>query len=312
LEKIGFRDKDVPMRSSESGIPVTGASGFTARGRQVSVKGGPLIMGIINVNDDSFSGDGRIDAAWALDRARELAGDGADIIDIGAESARTNRAPVSEREEIRRLLPVVAGFAGAFAGNPAPPLLSVNAWRPGVAERILSVGGDILNDMGGLADDRNARICAATGASLLIMHTVGEPKVSHGHVTYADILGTLAGFFEEKIAMACEAGVAREAILLDPGIDFAKQAADNLAIYGNLGRLHALGRPILLPVSLKGVIGRVLGIADPAGRDAGTAACIVAGMLRGASLFRVHNVRMARETIAAVAGVTGSARQDEP
>ena len=151
----------------------------------------------------------------------------------------------------------------------------------------------MLNDLSALQDDRNARICAQAGAALLIMHSVGSPKIAHTHVTYQDAIGELLNFFREKISLAERAGVPRDAIVLDPGIDFAKQAADNLRIYRELESLLEFERPILLPVSRKSIIGSVLGISDPCERDPATAACIVAGMLRGASIFRVHNVEMA-------------------
>lgn len=254
-------------------------------------------MGILNINDDSFSGDGRLDAAWALGRAAEMVAEGADIIDVGGESARTNRAAVPAEEEWRRIEPFVSGFAGAVAravprdpGQLFPPLLSVNTWRPEVAAPALAAGAEILNDMGGLPDATNAALCAQTGAALLVMHSVGEPKVAHTHVRYPDVLAEMAAFFEEKIARALAAGVAEESILLDPGIDFAKQRDDNLRVYRELSKLARFGRPVLLPVSRKGVIGDVLGISEAAERDAGTIACVVAGQLRGAAIFRVHNI----------------------
>ena len=155
----------------------------------------------------------------------------------------------------------------------------------------------MLNDIGALPTDENARLCAATGAALLIMHSVGVPKVAHTHVSYDDVMTRLEEFFAEKIALAERAGVSRDALILDPGIDFAKQRADNLRIYRELDRLAHFDRPILLPVSRKTVIGDVLGIANPAERDAGTIACIVQGMLRGAAIFRVHNVRAAAQAV---------------
>jgi len=257
-------------------------------------------MGIININDDSFSGDGKIDTTWALERARTLIAEGADIIDVGAESARTNRQAISPQQELDRLAPFLEQFP-AFIADCAirdplqltPPLLSINTWRPEVAGPALAINGDILNDMSGLPDDRNAKLCAQHQAALLIMHSMGEPKIPHTHVQYEDVIASLDAFFEEKITLARQAGLAEESILLDPGIDFAKQKDDNLAIYGRLFHLKRFHRPILLPVSRKSVIGRVLDIADPTQRDAGTAACMVAGILRGASIFRVHNVEMA-------------------
>lgn len=278
---------------------------FLARGRTISIADRPLVMGIVNLSVDSFSGDGVAGTEAALQRSRELIADGADIIDIGAESARTNRGPISPEEEASKLLEFIAAWNHAALRTPSgePVLLSINTWRPAVVRAVLPAGGDLLNDIGALPTDENARACAETGAALLIMHSIGEPKVPHTHVGYDDIMARLDAFFEEKIRMAIAAGLPREAILLDPGIDFAKQRADNLRIYRELSRLHRFERPILLPVSRKTVIGEVLGIADPAQRDAGTVACIVQGMAQGAHLFRVHNVRAAAQTVRMIAAL---------
>ena len=269
---------------------------LTARGVTLEWPRRPLIMGIVNLSVDSFSGDGLADVEAALAKARGLVAEGAEIIDIGAESARTNREPIGAEEEAAQLV----RFIGRWDGGG---LLSVNTWRPAVARAALAAGGHILNDIGALPTDENARICAATGAALLIMHSVGVPKVAHTHVGYDDVMTRLDEFFAEKIALAERAGVPRDALLLDPGIDFAKQRADNLRIYRELDRLAHFARPILLPVSRKTVIGDVLGIADPAARDAGTVACIVQGMLRGAAIFRVHNVWAAAQAVRIIAAV---------
>jgi len=269
----------------------------------------PLVMGIVNLVADSFSGDGVTDIDAALARARQQIADGAEIIDIGAESARTNRGPIPEAEEAAQLKRFIERWPELRGGRPEGtpwPLLSINAWRPGVIREVLPQGGDLLNDIGGLPTDENARLCAETGAALLIMHTIGQPKVPHTHVGYDDIMARLEEFFAEKIAMAERAGVAREAIVLDPGIDFAKQRGDNLRIYRELERLQKFERPILLPVSRKTVIGDVLGLPYAAERDAGTVACIVQGMLRGAHIFRVHNVRAAAQAVRTIASVTGT------
>lgn len=269
-------------------------------------------MGIVNLSVDSFSGDGVVDVDAAIEKARGLLADGADIIDVGAESARTNRAPISEEEEAAMLVRFIerwdggAGSREQGARSILPALLSLNTWRPPVARAALAVGGHILNDIGALPTDENARICAETGAALLIMHSIGAPKVPHTHVGYNDIMARLEEFFAEKIALAERAGVAREAIILDPGIDFAKQRADNLRIYRELERLAQFERPILLPVSRKTVIGEVLGLPNAAERDAGTVACIVQGMLRGAQIFRVHNVRAAVQAVRIVEAVEGA------
>ena len=269
---------------------------LVARGVTLEWPRRPLIMGIVNLSADSFSGDGLADVEAALAKARGLVADGAEIIDVGAESARTNRGPISEEEEATQLV----RFIGRWE---SPALLSINTWRPAVARAALAAGGHILNDIGALPTDANARICAETGAALLIMHSVGVPKVAHTHVGYDDVMTRLDEFFAEKIALAERAGVARDALILDPGIDFAKQRADNLRIYRELDRLAHFARPILLPVSRKTVIGDVLGIGNPAERDAGTVACIVQGMLRGAAIFRVHNVRAAAQAVGMISAV---------
>jgi dihydropteroate synthase len=258
-----------------------------------------LVMGIVNLVADSFSGDGITEINAALARAREFVAQGADIVDIGAESARTNREVLPAVEEAAQLI----RFIERWDANVP---LSINTWRPEVARIALAAGADMLNDIGGLPTDENARICAGTGAALLIMHTVGTPKIPHTHVSYTDIMRSLDEFFAEKIALAESAGVPRDGIILDPGIDFAKQRADNLRIYRGLGRLHRFERPILLPVSRKTIIGDVLGLA-PAERDAGTVACITAGFLRGAQIFRVHNVRAAVQSLRMLEAVEGHA-----
>lgn len=250
-------------------------------------------MGIVNINDDSFSGDGSLDPDTAIKQARAMQAAGADMIDLGAESARTNREAIDVDEEISRLQPVIA----ALKTGHDPPLISVNTWRPEVAAEILPMGVDLLNDIGALPDDRNARLCAKNDCALLIMHSIGLPKIRHTSQRYDDVWAAILTFFQEKIELAVEAGMLREKIVLDPGIDFAKQCEDNLAIYRELGRLTTFGLPILLPVSRKTVIGDVLGIEDPAARDAGTVASIAAGLRRGAKIFRVHHVAAAKQAL---------------
>jgi dihydropteroate synthase len=266
-----------------------------ARGNTIELGSRPLIMGIVNLVADSFSGDGLTDIAAAIERARQQIADGADIVDIGAESARTNRGAISEEEEAAQLLRFIERWPALRAETKKQTLLSINTWRSGVVRRVLPAGGDLLNDIGALPTDENARLCAATGAALLIMHTIGQPKVPHTHIAYDDIMRQLDDFFSEKIALVQNAGVSRNAIVLDPGIDFAKQREDNLRIYRELERLRHFERPILLPVSRKTVVGEVLGLPNAFDRDAGTVACLVWGMLAGAHLFRVHHVRAAAQ-----------------
>ncbi len=264
-------------------------------------------MGIVNINDDSFCGDGSLDHSVTLNQAERMLREGADIIDIGAESARTNRQAITVEEEIQRLLPFLAAWPTLLEqlGPVAPwddeqlwpPLLSINTWRPEVIAAVLPLGGDLINDISALPDARNAELCAQHGSSLLIMHSVGQPKVAHTHVSYTDLWQDLQRFFEVKCALARSAGLSQEQLVLDPGIDFAKQREDNLAIYRNADFFHQWGSPVLLPVSRKTVIGQVLGLPNASDRDAGTQACIAAGIKRGAQIFRVHHVAAAARCV---------------
>lgn len=294
--------------SPAAGAPLLPPVQLVARGRAVDFCSRPLVMGIVNVNDDSFSGDGTLDFEAACSIAERHVADGADCIDVGAESARTNRAAVETTEEVRRLNGFLAIWQDRrrrlrprFDDQLWPPLLSINTWRPEVAQRVLPLGGDLLNDIGALPDDRNARLCARHGTALLIMHSVGRPKIAHTDVEYPDVVAAVEAFFEEKLAVCSQAGLDRDAVVLDPGLDFAKQRIDNLRLLAGLRRFHRFGRPLLLPVSRKTFIGQVLGLPDPCSRDAGTVAALVAGQLRGAHLFRVHHVRAAAEAVRVVA-----------
>lgn len=281
--------------------------GFVARGRAIPTDP-PLLMGILNINDDSFSGDGRVDVEWAVRRAREILCEGATILDVGAESARTNRAAIPAEEEIGRLLPFLERFHGEIRPDFPECVLSINTWRPEVAEAALAAGGELLNDMSALPEDTHARICAEHGAALLLMHSVGQPKVAHREVAYDDLFGTLDPFFEQRIARALGAGLSPEALILDPGIDFAKQREDNLRLLRHANRLNRFGRPVLLPISRKTVIGETLGREDARDRDPGTVACLAAGVRAGASIFRVHHVRAMRLALDALRCVEAVAR----
>jgi len=275
------------------------------RERVITFPRRPLVMGIVNVNDDSFSGDGTLDFDEALAKARGQVTAGADVIDVGAESARTNRAAIGTEEELRRFHGFLERWESVWSGvvprdeeQVWPPILSANTWRPEVAAGVLASGKvELLNDMGALPDDRNARLCAEHGAALLIMHSVGEPKMPHLHQHWEDVMGEMERFFESRIALALAAGLREESLILDPGIDFAKQREDNLRVFRELGELKKFNRPVLVPVSRKTVIGEVLNLPEPTDRDAGTVACIAVAMARGAQVFRVHEVAGAWEAV---------------
>lgn len=272
--------------------------------REVRFPRRTLVMGIVNVNDDSFSGDGTLEIDQVLEVARRQVESGADVVDIGAESAGTQRGAIPVAEELRRFggfferwPEVVAGLSPKDEGQLWPPVVSANTWRPAVVREVLGMGVELLNDMGGLPDPINAELCAEHGTSLLIMHSVGEPKVAHLEQQWSDVMGSMRQFFEQKIQLAEQAGMRREALVLDPGIDFAKQREDNLKVYHDLEELQCFGRPLLVPVSRKTVIGEVLELPNPRQRDAGTVACISAAVRRGAHIVRVHNVSAAWQVI---------------
>lgn len=266
---------------------------LNARGRVIGFPRRAMVMGIINVVADSFSGDGFGSVEAAMDRAEMMIGEGAEIIDVGGESARTNRPAMDAQEEVDRL----GAFIELYDRRGLSALLSINTWRTEVVSEVLPLGGHLLNDISGLPDAGNAVACRETGAALLIMHTVGRPKEPHLEVHYEDVLEEVDEFFQRKIALAVDAGLAEEQLVLDPGIDFAKQRDDNLRIFQSLERLGRFGRPVLLPVSRKTVIGEVLDLSSPAERDAGTVACVVSGIQRGANILRVHNVRAAAQAV---------------
>lgn len=273
---------------------------------QVAFPRRPLLMGIVNVNDDSFCFDGSLDLEQTLAHAQELAQAGADIIDIGAESARTNRGAIAVNEELARLEPVLQHIDHTFkraaprdASQVWPPLVSVNTWRTEVVSRMVeNEAVDIINDLSGLPDESHAALCAQHEKILLIMHLLGKPKVPHLESQYDDVLSTLFDFFDERLRLATSAGLAPEQIVLDPGFDFAKQMTDNLHLLSHVDQIvDRYPHPILLPISRKTFIGEALGIEDPNQRDPGTVGCLAAGLCGGAHIFRVHNISAAFESL---------------
>ncbi len=272
----------------------------------------PLVMGIVNANDDSFANDGSLQAEELWRQVCQQISAGADVIDIGAESARTNRTAIPVAEECRRLRLILPQWQRLWQSCVPrdeqqlwPPLLSVNTWRAPVVELALQQGAELINDLSALRDATHARLCAEHGAALLIMHSVGEPKQPHFHQQWPDVMAELEAFFEEKVALACAAGLTPAHLVLDPGIDFAKQREDNLRIYRELARLQRWGCPVLVPVSRKTVIGEVLNLPNPRDRDAGTLACIAASMAQGAQVFRVHHVDAAWQAVKMLHAIQG-------
>jgi dihydropteroate synthase len=251
-------------------------------------------MGILNVTPDSFSDGGRFLAFDdAVRQARRMAADGADLLDLGGESTRPGAPEVSADEEAARVVPVLRALRDAV---DLP--LSVDTRKAAVAAEALAAGAHVVNDVSALGDPGMADVVAPSGAGLVLMHMRGTPATMQSRTDYADVVEDVAAELVEPLARAEAAGIARGRIVLDPGIGFAKTAEQNLALIASLRRLEArLGRPVLLGPSRKAFIGALLGGVAAAERDAGTVGACVAGLARGARLFRVHDVRAARQAL---------------
>ena len=254
---------------------------------------GPLLMGILNVTPDSFYDGSRYrDPAPAIARALAMEGEGADLIDIGGESTRPGAAPVDAAEELRRVIPVIEGLAGRLR---IP--LSIDTTKATVAKAALAAGAEIVNDISGLTfDPALARVVAELGAGLVLMHTRGTPGEMQRDTAYADLVGEIREFLGDALERAREAGIESERIVVDPGIGFGKNAAGNLEIIRRLREFASLGRPVLLGPSRKSFIGAVLG-GSAADRLFGTAAAVAVALANGATLFRVHDVKVMRDVV---------------
>ena len=240
----------------------------------------PLVMGIVNVTPDSFSDGAQfLDPVAAIAHGERLTKDGADILDVGGESTRPGHAIVDAQEELRRVLPVVAGLA-----KGSTPI-SIDTMKARVADAAVTAGASIVNDVWGFQRDADmARVVAATGVAAILMH---NRETVDGSV---DILAEVRSFLSRSIDLALAAGVPREKIVVDPGFGFGKTHAQSLSLVRDLSSLCALGFPVLLGVSRKRAIGRATGRADPGQRLAGSLACALMGVERGASILRVHDV----------------------
>jgi dihydropteroate synthase len=263
----------------------------------------PLVMGILNVTPDSFSDGGSFVAPeLAIECALRMEAEGADIIDIGGESTRPGAAPVSAEDEIARVVPIIEKLSGRLKCA-----LSVDTWKSAVAERALASGAEIVNDISGLTFDlAMAALVARISAGVVLMHTRGTPQTMQQHTGYADLLAEVQTSLHASVALACDAGIANEAMVLDPGIGFGKDSAGNLELIRRLGELGSFGLPLLVGPSRKSFIGTVLGRENPADRLAGTAAAVALSIAHGASVVRVHDVQMMRDVVDMSHAITAS------
>ncbi|MGA8363525.1 MAG: dihydropteroate synthase, partial [Solirubrobacteraceae bacterium] len=238
----------------------------------------------------------------------ELVAAGADMLDVGGESARTGVPPVSVEEEIERVVPLVERIAATMQ-----TIISVDTYNPPVAAAAIAAGARIVNDVSGLRDPELARVCAQTGAALVLMHTRAAPKqrMQDPELYGEDLTGEVIAFLRERIELATAAGVSYEQLIVDPGPDFAKTPAQTIALLGEVRRLHELQRPLLMAISRKDFIG-ALTSRPPRERSAGTLAALAHGVDAGAQIFRLHDIAAASDylTVRAALAGTSAPRRD--
>lgn len=248
------------------------------------------IMGILNVTPDSFSDGGLHPTAdSAVEYARRIVEEGADIIDIGGESSRPGAVPVSAEDEMERILPVIERLSSEGI------LISVDTYKPEVARAALDAGAHVVNDITGLADPAMIDLVAKRKCPSVMMHMKGTPQTMQQEAVYEDVVSDLMAYFRERTAQAVDAGIPRELLILDPGIGFAKTAEHNLQLIRDLSDFKTLGLPILIGTSRKRFIGAILGDLPANERVEGTGATVALSIANGANIVRVHDVReMAR------------------
>jgi dihydropteroate synthase len=258
----------------------------------------PAVVGIVNVSPDSFSGDGVPASAAAVSQARRMVADGAVLVDLGGESTRPGSEGVPLDEELRRVVSVLEEI-----GREVP--VSIDTSKAEVARRALELGAVLVNDVTALRGDPElAEVVARSDAYLCLMHMLGEPRTMQVDPRYGDVVSEVARFLEERLAFAVSAGIPEERICLDPGIGFGKTVDHNLELLARLDEIVALGRPVFVGASRKRFLGRVLGDPDAVtGPVSASVAAAVVAFERGASLFRVHDVREHVEALAAASAV---------
>ncbi|HUA06833.1 MAG TPA: dihydropteroate synthase [Solirubrobacteraceae bacterium] len=266
------------------------------------------IMGVVNVTPDSFSDGGRyLDAAIAIEHGIELEAEGAEILDVGGESTRPGAAPVSESEELQRVIPVIEGL---IAGGTRAQI-SIDTSKSSVAAEALEAGATLVNDVTAFRGDPEiAAVVADAKADCCLMHMLGDPRTMQDDPHYDDVVNDIKAFLEERMAFAIANGIAEERILLDPGIGFGKTVEHNLELLRRLGELVELGRPVVIGTSRKSFLGKITG-REVDERVAATVATNVLAYERGARVFRVHDVAPVRDALA-VTAATVSARWTTP
>jgi dihydropteroate synthase len=282
-----LRDAVLAWAGAAPAVPLPG-------GGALATDGVPLVMGVVNVTPDSFSDgglrfpDGHPDASIAHGRA--LVAEGAGILDIGGESSRPGADPVSEADELARVIPVIEGLADG--GVP----ISVDTGKPAVAVAALDAGATIVNDAWGGFDDELLEVVGAAGAAYVLMHTRGTPQDMADRAQYADVVADVYEHLAAGIERCVDAGIAEDRIIVDPGLGFAKRAEHNLVLLRSLRQLRGLGRPVLMGASRKSFLGALLDtpVDD---RIEGSLACAAIAVMEGASVIRAHEVKATRRVV---------------
>ncbi|HUY02737.1 MAG TPA: dihydropteroate synthase [Rhodocyclaceae bacterium] len=252
----------------------------------------PLLMGIVNVTSDSFSGDGLAgDPRRAVAHGLRLVAEGADLLDVGAESSRPGAVPVTEVEELRRLIPVIEGLSGC--GVP----LSVDTLKPGVMHAVLAAGADMINDIAALTAPGALEAVAKASAAVCLMHMQGSPRTMQQQPGYGDVVAEVRAFLAARVREAERAGIDSGRIVLDPGFGFGKRIEHNIALFRSLDRILDLGYPLLVGVSRKSMLGDITG-RPVAGRIHASVAAALLAAQRGAHILRVHDVAATRDALA--------------
>ncbi len=257
-----------------------------------------LIMGVLNITPDSFSDGGVFNTVdTAVAHGKKMVSDGADLIDIGGESSRPGSEPLSEKEELARILPVVTRLVEEIS---VP--ISIDTYKPLVADICLKAGAHLINDIAGLTNPAMRKVVAEHNVPVVLMHMLGTPKIMQQKPVYQDVLGEITSFFQKQIATAHKIGI--QQIIIDPGIGFGKTVEHNLQILKHLETFKSLGCPILIGPSRKSFIGTITGLPVNE-RLEGTIAAITMAIMNGANIVRVHDVKECRRAIQVVDAIRG-------
>ncbi len=271
--------------------------------REIDINAGSLVMGILNITPDSFSDGGLFKTEdEAVEHAIQMAEDGADIIDVGGESSRPGAEDIPTEEELRRVIPVIKKLSEKIK---IP--ISVDTTKAEVARAAIDVGAEIINDISALRfDEKMSEVAKNTGVAVVLMHMRGTPKdMQTGELVYKSLLGDIIKFLSERVEKTQMNGIARDRIIIDPGIGFGKTAMDCMKILKHLSEFEILGRPILTGVSRKAFIGSILH-DKPAERIEGTAAAVAVAVMNGSRILRVHDVKQIKKVVSVVDAIMRS------